>query len=126
MKRLALGIGAVAIASGIAWLGVLVEERARPSEHREEQLAPARVRMSSREGFTLPFVELEQPNGTWKHVSLDESQELDGSELEQAALVRGPGHVPVVVDRFRREIVLDVDALLVIESDSPTKPNGIH
>jgi hypothetical protein len=75
------------------------------------------VFIRSREGFTLYSIELALPDGTWQPVELEDSA-VPRATLAGAASLRAPGHRPHVVDREAREITLDVDALLIVESDA--------
>jgi len=75
---------------------------------------PAGLRVRSAEGLALKFVEVEDEPGRWRDGALvDGTCRLDATRLPCG--VRGPGHVASVARRLEDEVVLEADALLVLE-----------
>ncbi len=68
-------------------------------------------------GLELPFAEFENDAGEWTQVAL-EAGTCARSAIAGATNARAPGHVAVAVVPDAKEIVLEPDALLVIEADA--------
>ncbi len=72
------------------------------------------LRVRSAEGLALSFVEVEDEPGRWRDVALVDGA-CDPTTLRLPCNVRAPGHVPGTAIRLEDEVVLQADALLVLE-----------
>lgn len=86
---------------------------ARADESPAPPAASARVRVRSSAGLPLAFVEIERA-GKWSRVELTDGG-FDAGALGLPLRVRAPGHVARGLEYLEAELVLEPDALLVIE-----------
>jgi hypothetical protein len=81
----------------------------------EPHAAATSISIRSSAGLKLAFVEIQERDAPWQRRDLVEGR----CELEGAALpcrLRAPGHSPAAVERLGGAIVLEPDALLVLET----------
>lgn len=75
------------------------------------------LRVRSAEGLALSLVEVEEEPGRWRDVAL-----VDGvcgsATLQLPCRVRAPGHVAGMAASFADEVVLEADALLVLDGET--------
>jgi hypothetical protein len=87
------------------------------SVQSETAATPARLHVRSAAELALPFVEVEDEPGHWRDVPLVEGA-CDSATLRLPCAIRAPGHVPGMAVRLDEEVVLEADALLVLEGEN--------
>lgn len=88
------------------------ESGALPTEASE---ASTSISIRSSAGLPLAFAEIQEGDEPWKRRDMNEGRcELGGVALP--CRLRAPGHAPASVERLGGEIVLEPDALLVLEA----------
>jgi hypothetical protein len=92
-----------------------VDKPARASESPVAAVASPRLRVRSSAGIPLAFVEIEH-EGSWVRHALVEGA-LEGLDEKLPTLLRAPGHVARPLDAAQGELVLEPDALLIIEGE---------
>ena len=82
------------------------------------------VRVRSRHGLGLPFVEVRRGEEAWRRVEAPEGR-VPRSSVEPWTAARAPGHVAALVPLDAEEVLLDADALLVLEGDGIAQWIGV-
>jgi len=84
---------------------------AKPSPGASERTLTVRSSI----GLPLPFAEWQASDGDWRQIDLDQGH-CDPRRLALPCNVRAPGHTASLAPKAGQEIVLEPDALLVLEA----------